>query len=275
VPEEILGKARKMSTTGKRKVFNSLLKRALRRKGISVTMLAERLGLEPGTVQHWFYGVHLPPAKYGGALGDALDNATLEAWLDSIYTSHCVVCKSIFRSEGFSGTRKYCGDDCRRMAGKIGASKIAPKPSRERELLVIYKQSVAAFCHQCAGGPTCPDAKCQLRAASPLKTKDDTDLMRPKRRPTKWSEERKITFSAKMKAVWADPKERERRVTATRQGVAALGEEVRLDRSRKAKENWEKLTPEQKQAHVDKTKEALQQGRAKYQAERQKNTPNL
>ena len=263
---EILDKARKMSTTGKRKVFNSLLKRALRRKGISVTMLAERLGVPAGTVQHWFYGVHLPPAKYGGALADALDNSTLEEWLDTLYTHHCAVCKSVFRSEGFSGPRKYCGDDCRRMAGKIGAGNVSPKASRERDLLVIYKRSVAAFCHECARSPICPNAQCELRAASPLKTEADVELMRPARRSTKWTEERKQAFSKKMKEAWADPEVKARRVAAVREGIAALGEEVRKDRSRKAKANWERLSAEEKQAHIDRTAAALQKGRAEYQA---------
>ena len=264
--EEILEKARRMSTTGTRKVFNSLLKRALRRKGISVTMLAERLGIPAGTVQHWFYGVHLPPAKYGGALADALDNSTLEAWLDTLYTHHCAVCGSIFRSEGFSGPRKYCGDDCRRMAGKVGVKNVAPKANRERDLLVIYKRSVAAFCHECARSPICPNAKCELRAASPLKTEADVELMRPGRRPTKWTEERKQAFSKKMKESWADPEVKARRVAAVRKGVAELGNQVREDRSRKAKENWERLTPEQKKAHADRTSASLQKGREEYQA---------
>lgn len=264
--EEILEKARRMSTTGKRKVFNSLLKRALKRKGISVTMLAERMGIATGTAQHWFYGVHLPPAKYGAALADALDNSTLETWLDTLYTHHCVVCKSIFRSEGFSGPRKYCGDDCRRMAGKMGAKNIAPKANRERDLLVIYKRSVAAFCHECARSPICPNAKCELRAASPLKTEADVELMRPERRPTKWTEERKQAFSKKMKAQWADPEVKKRRVAATRQGVAEMGEHGRKRRNAKVKAYMAQRTPEQVQAHVEKTAAALQKGREEYQA---------
>lgn len=273
--EEILEKAQRMSLTGKRKVFNSLLKRAIRRKGISVTMLAERIGVPPGTVQHWVYGVHLPPAKYGGPIADALDNSTLEAWLDTLYTFHCVVCKSIFRTEGFSGPRKFCGDDCRRMGSKIGTKNFAPKVSRERELLVIYKQSVAAFCHQCAGGPICPEPKCQLRPASPLKTEADASLMRPKRRPTQWTEERKISFSKQMKEKWATPEERDRRIAAVREGVASLGEGVRAERSRKAKANWEKMTTEEKQAHAGKSAKALRAGREKYQQEQVKAKSSL
>jgi hypothetical protein len=264
--EEILEKARRMSTTGKRKVFNSLLKRALKRKGISVTMLAERLGVPAGTVQHWFYGVHLPPSKYGGPLGDALDNSTLEAWLDTLYTHYCAVCKGIFRSEGFSGPRKYCGDDCRRMANKVGAKNIAAKPSRDRDLLVIYKRSVAAFCHECARSPICPNAKCELRAASPLKTEEDIELMRPVRRSTKWTEERKQAFSKKMKEQWADPEIKERRVAAVRKGVADMGEQGREQRRLKVKFHWAQRTPEQMQAHIEKTSATLQKGREEYQA---------
>jgi hypothetical protein len=152
------------------------------------------------------------------------------------------------------------------MAGKIGAKNISAKPSRDRDLLVIYKRSVAAFCHECARSPLCPNAKCELRAASPLKTADDIELMRPVRRPTKWTEERKQEFSKKMKAQWADPEIKERRVAATRKGVAEMGEQGRKRRNAKVKEYMAQRTPEQVQAHVEKTAVALQKGREEYQA---------
>ena len=263
--EFITDKARKMSDAGKRKVFNSLLKRALKRKGISITMLAERINVPAGTVQHWFYGVHIPPAQYGAALSDVLDSPTLEQWLDSIFTYTCKVCKSIFRTEGFSGPRKYCGDDCRRLATKIGKKNMSATATREQELLLIAKRSVAAFCHSCALSPICPNSKCELRAVSPLKTAEDVEIMRPPRRSVKWSDERKQQFSKQMKEKWSDPEEKSRRVELIRLGVASLSEEVRQDRSRKAKENWENLTEEQKAAHAAKSADALKRGREKYQ----------
>lgn len=268
MPEEIEKKARTLSLMGRRKIFNSLLKKAIRAKGISITMLAERINAQPGTVQHWVYGIHVPPAQYGPLLSDALDTSVLEKWLDTLYTFECVVCKSIFRTEGFSGPRKFCGDDCRRIAAKVGSKAFGKKITREQELLLMHKRSVAAFCHQCALSPICPNAKCELRPVSPLKTAEETAATRPPRRHNKWSEERKVQFSQHMKQQWADPEVKAKKVKAIKDGVASLGEGVREHRSRKAKENWDKLSDEEKQRRAARTADALQRGREKYQRER-------
>jgi hypothetical protein len=259
--DEIAGKIRRMSPTGQRKVFNTLLKRALRRKGISISMLAERLGVEKGTAQHWFYGVHLPPSKYAAPLADALDTPNLERWLDATRTRHCVLCGGIFRLEGYSGIRKYCSDDCRRAATK--SAKKTFSGGKETELLFIFKRSVAAFCHACAQDPVCPDVKCELRPVSPLKTAEDLEIMRPKRRNTKWTPERKQAHSEHMKKIWSNPDEREKRIAKTRAGVAALGPAAIEDRARKGREQWAALSEEEKKQHAERASRAMTEARAR------------
>ena len=148
--------------------FGSELRRAMAARGATVRGTAEAIGLSRTLLHFYRDGVNLPRIETAERLSVQLDWPKLSTIALEARTGRCELCSKPFLAQG-SGNKRYCSEDCRRVAAakRVGIS------TRDRAIVAErratrYALAIDAYCRACEPDGMCRMSECQLRSVSPL-----------------------------------------------------------------------------------------------------------
>jgi hypothetical protein len=149
--------------------FGLALDQAIRVSGISIRALASVSGTSRSGLYFYREGVNLPTIEVAGRLADILGWPSLVAIVGDARSGTCERCGRSFASTAGNGNRRYCSEDCRRIA----YNRRVDSPARDRAVLAErtaarYVAAVDAFCRACEPDGACRTPECPLRVVSPL-----------------------------------------------------------------------------------------------------------
>jgi transcriptional regulator with XRE-family HTH domain len=150
--------------------FGLELDRAVRLRGVSLRSLAVRAGVSRSLLYFYREGVSLPTLEAAGRLAEELDCRRLVAIAEEARSGTCELCARAFTSTAGAGNRRFCSDDCRRIAYEHRTRK---RPARDRAVraertAARHVAAVDAFCRACEPDGACRTPECPLRVVSPL-----------------------------------------------------------------------------------------------------------
>lgn len=211
--------------------FGRELEKAMKARGVGSRSIAEPIGASRTSVMYWRTGRILPRIETAGKLAAVLAWPRLQQLAIELRRKACLTCAAEFVDDSGSDNRTYCSASCQRVKEKlrIGEDRRTRAARAERHL-TIHQRAVAAYCGGCEPDGRCVTPECDLRPVSPLPLADrplDIDPARPK----------------------------------PHNGYRAPGaDSTRMSRV------WAGLTPEQRQARIDRAAQASKVARGLVEA---------
>lgn len=220
--------------------FGAEVDLAIRRRGVSVAFIAERIDVSRAVVREWRQGRFVPRPDTARRLGELLEWPALTELVLEARRGNCQTCGAEFINET-SGPRRYCDNkNCRpvRLKSRRGVPVALRADAAERTVnslvdgMLVYFQSVAKMCGTCEPEGVCRMASCPLRSVSPLPlraTHGGPQVVTP-------------TLSLKIEAARVLHVEAAQRAAAVQWGKPGTREE----QSRRVGEVLRRMSPEQK-----------------------------
>lgn len=207
--------------------FGKEVRKARLAKGLSRRALALQLAIGESALWTYESGGNLPRIETAQRLASGLGAPILVEIVLESRTGACANCgKTIVHKGGTN--RRYCSSECQSIVQKIRDAKgtardRAVAAERRRDL---QQACIDAMCRACEPEGLCRDEDCPLRMVSPLPLALGANETMPVA-PEPYGHAKR----------WANPEHR-----------AAQG--------RTARSWWENLTPEERQAHAEKMRQA-------------------
>ena len=229
--------------------FGRELMKACKARGVPLKELERATGVGHSSLDNYRRGLLLPKVAVAFALATALDAPRLATMIVEARTFVCrrPGCGRTFRNDT-GAPRKYCSSMCqrinenlriasrrRRQAGQTGSKRSANAAvanlrsglSIADERGRLLESAIAAMCAGCEPEGVCRVEDCPLRPFSPLPLEAYPLRAAPRTRSQVfsdlWSDERKVSQGATMRAVHAaDPTIRERAAAGSRARHAAM-----------------------------------------------------
>lgn len=150
-------------------LFGRELARAMKARDVGARTIMESVGIGRNTIRAYRDGRNLPRIAMAERLAAALDWPRLGALGRELRTKVCPVDGRSFVDESGSDNRVYCTPSCQRVAEKqrIGSTVTKRAAVAERHLLA-HRRAVAAYCQGCEPEGRCVTPACALRPVSPL-----------------------------------------------------------------------------------------------------------
>lgn len=151
--------------------FSDELRAAMAARG----MTGKELARLTGRSNHQIYDIRTedgaPSLEFAVAMAEALDWDRLAELARDLWRRTCPECSTVFYIN--KGHQTYCSERCstgaknRRRAGR--RERVRDKRLlKAHNLIVQYRESVAAYCRGCEPDGICREAECPLRSVSPL-----------------------------------------------------------------------------------------------------------
>lgn len=158
---------------GKQREWAARMRKACHSKSMTLTELADEVGLATSAVYHLSRGRRTPTIKSAEAIATALDAPYLATWVVEMRKKSCVVCGATFVDRGTTLNARCCGLPCSRTLRarkdrKIRVESHAHAAIVARRRLRLYSDAVIAFCRSCEPEGVCKSEDCELRSVSPL-----------------------------------------------------------------------------------------------------------
>lgn len=195
--------------------FGRELERAMKTRGVGARTIIDPIGASRTSVMYWRTGRILPRIETARKLAAVLDWPKLETLAIELRRKACLTCATEFVDDSGSDNRTYCSASCQRVKEKVRVGEDRrTRAARAERQLTIHQRAVAAYCRGCEPSGRCVTAECDLRPVSPLPLADaplDIDPARPK--PHNGYREPGAD-SARMSRVWAGltPEQRQARI---------------------------------------------------------------
>lgn len=150
-------------------LFGRELDKAMKRRGVGSRPITEVGGPSRSALRSYRSGRNLPRVETARKLADALEWPRLAELALTLRTKTCPIDRRPFMDESGSDNRVYCSPECQRVAEKkrVGYQRGEAAAKYERRLR-IHQDAVGAFCHDCEPNGVCVTADCALRPVSPL-----------------------------------------------------------------------------------------------------------
>lgn len=153
--------------------FAAELRRAMTRRGISQSALADRIGYSRSNLAHVLHRGALPTPETAERLADALDWPILAVKAVQERSGTCALCDAPFVRAPRSPARRYCSDRCKRAAAARRVRddtrvRVLTETRLTKKRLTEHQQAVDRMCRTCEPEGLCRDAECPLRPVSPL-----------------------------------------------------------------------------------------------------------
>lgn len=159
--------------------FADELRRSMQLHKVGQRRLGALTGCASSAVAQWRMARNLPRLDTAIRLAECLSNDRLVEIVREARTENCQRCGAPFLNEG-GAPKKYCNEECLRLAAKIRHALEPRTPLRTRlnvakeDLaatvgeLANHKVSVLAMCRTCEPAGYCRTPACALRLVSPL-----------------------------------------------------------------------------------------------------------
>jgi DNA-binding XRE family transcriptional regulator len=136
--------------------YSAALRSELARTGMTRTELGRRVGVSSTAIGYYAQARYLPRPEIAAAVAEALCSEPLARLTTAGSMIRCDHCgRERFRGQT---RRRYCGDECRRMASVLGV------PAAVSGI----QSAVDQFCRACEPEGVCRMPSCQLQPFSPL-----------------------------------------------------------------------------------------------------------
>jgi len=139
--------------------YSSLLRREMKKQGVTHKELATAAGVSDKSVAHWVYGRSMPKRDRAEAVADYMMSETLRKL--ATFERRCVNCNDLFRVQGTRWDQVYCGKRCN--------DRVLKRESHERTVMTILarakqaeaandkrRDAITALCNACTDA-FCPD----------------------------------------------------------------------------------------------------------------------
>lgn len=148
--------------------WSRLLVAAMAARGMSNRRLADAIGVNMATVQHWRTGRRQTPTlPHATAAAEALGWPSLATYAARRLSAACAVCGTSFQAARVPA--KFCSPRCRRVHDQRRQTNArASAASLDKHRLALYREAVGRYCRRCEPAGMCVMPECDLRDVSPL-----------------------------------------------------------------------------------------------------------
>jgi len=197
--------------------FGALLSESMQRRGITKRKLERQLKVTRTTINFWLLGSVMPSPDNASLLSLLCDEPKLLSLTVKARTRMCLnpYCKKTFVASNLR--RSYCSYDCARLSRKIGKKK---KPDAQVNSM---QAAINAFCRDCVDDGVCRTPACPLRPFTPM-IKGGL-IIAERHNTAQKTDEARASASARSKAYFAIPANKEKHAQLTKDGLHSLSAE--------------------------------------------------